>query len=99
MARQGYKILDAGARLQGMDLEGIDVNMVLPSGGLPALCSLDDVALEVAMYEAYHRFLTDFYVSYPGRLTSVILVSGSDNAASVAEVWRCGKEDRSIYRR
>jgi len=28
MARQGYKILDAGARLQGMDLEGIDGNMV-----------------------------------------------------------------------
>jgi hypothetical protein len=36
MARQGDKILDAGARVQGMDLEGIDGNMVLLSGGFLA---------------------------------------------------------------
>jgi hypothetical protein len=56
-----------------------------PSGGLPALCSLDDVALEVAMYEAYHRFLTDFCASYPDRLTSVILVSGGDICSTEAD--------------
>ena len=84
---------DPHARVQDMDLEGIDVNMVLPSGGLPALCSIDDVGLELAMYEAYHRFLNDFCAPYPDRLTSVILVSGRDIAASVAEVRRCGKED------
>ena len=84
---------DPHARVQDMDLEGIDVNMVLPSGGLPALCSLEDVALEVAMYEAYHRFLKDFCAPYPERLTSVILVSGRAIDASVAEVRRCGNED------
>lgn len=85
--------VDPHARVRDMDLEGIDVNMVLPSGGLPALCSLDDVALELHMYTAYHRFLKDFCAPYPERLTSVILVSGRDIAASVAEVRRCGKED------
>src|SRR5919108_1417325 len=84
---------DPQARVQDMDLEGIDVDMVLPSGGLPALCSLDDVALELAMYEAAHRFLKDFCAPYPDRLTSVILGSGRDIEASVAEVRRCGQED------
>ena len=46
---------DAHARVRDMDIEGIDVNMILPSGGVPAFCALDDVALELAMYEAYHR--------------------------------------------
>ena len=60
---------------------------------LPALCSIDDVPLEVAMYEAYHRFLNDLCAPYPDRLTSLILVSGRDIDASVAEMQRCGKED------
>ena len=83
---------DPHARVRDMDIEGIDVNMVLPSGGIPAFCALDDVALELAMYEAYHRFLKDYCAPYPDRLTSVLLVSGRDVAASVAEIRRCGKE-------
>jgi predicted TIM-barrel fold metal-dependent hydrolase len=84
---------DPHARVRDMDIEGIDVNMILPSGGLPALCSLDDAALESAAYQAYHRFLNDFCAPYPDRLTSVMLVSGRDIAASVTEVHRCGKQD------
>src|SRR5215467_9796796 len=47
--------IDAHARVRDLDLEGIDVNMILPSGGVPAFCGLDDVDLEQAMYRAYHR--------------------------------------------
>ena len=83
---------DPHARVRDMDVEGIDVDMVLPSGGVTPFCALDDVALELAMYEAYHRFLKDYCAPYPDRLTSVILVSGRDVTASVAEVRRCGKE-------
>ncbi len=84
---------DPQARVSDMDIEGIDVNMILPSGGVPAFCALDDVALELAMYEAYHRFLQDYCAPFPDRLTSVVLASGRDVAASVAEVRRCGRED------
>jgi predicted TIM-barrel fold metal-dependent hydrolase len=84
---------DPDARVRDMDIEGIDVDMVLPSGGVPAFCALDDVVLELAMYQAYHRFLKDYCAPYPDRLTSVILVSGRDVAASVTEVRRCGNED------
>jgi predicted TIM-barrel fold metal-dependent hydrolase len=84
---------DPHARVRDMDIEGVDVNMMLPSGGLPSFCSLDDVALEQAMYQAYHRWLKDFCAPYPDRLTAVMLVSARHTAASVAEIRRCGNED------
>src|SRR5262249_19348795 len=83
---------DPHARVQDLDIEGIDVNMVLPSGGIPSFCDIPDVALEQAVYQAYHRFLTDYCGPYPDRLTSVLLVSARDAAASVAEMRRCARE-------
>jgi predicted TIM-barrel fold metal-dependent hydrolase len=84
--------VDVHARVKDMDIEGVDVNMILPSGGLPSFCSLDDVALETAMYTAYHRFLKDYCAPYPDRLTAVLVVSARDVAGSVAEIRRCGRE-------
>src|SRR5712692_9811169 len=83
---------DPHARVKDMDIEGIDVNMILPSGGVPACAGLADVALEQAMYRAYHRFLADYCAPYPERLTSLILVSARDVASSVAEIERWAKE-------
>src|SRR5882762_4907732 len=77
--------VDPHARVRDMDVEGIDVNMILPSGGVPAFAGLEDVALEAAMYQAYHRFLGDYCKPYPDRLTSVLLVSATAAAASRAE--------------
>src|SRR6266511_5429599 len=79
---------DPHARVKDMDIEGVDVNMILPSGGVPAFCAIDDVALELAVYQAYHRFFGDYCGPYPDRLTSVILVSPRDAAASVTEIRR-----------
>src|SRR5262249_58867567 len=61
--------IDAHARVRDMDIEGIDVNMILPSGGVPGFAGLDDIALECAMYEAYNRFMADYCAPYPDRLT------------------------------
>jgi uncharacterized protein len=83
---------DSHARVKDMDLEGVDVNMVLPSGSVPSFCGLEDVALEQAMYRAYHRFVADYCAPYPDRLTSLVLVSPRDAAASVAEIERCSRE-------
>jgi predicted TIM-barrel fold metal-dependent hydrolase len=83
---------DPHTRIKDMDLEGIDVNMVLPSGSVPGFCGIDDVALEQAMYQAYHRFVADYCAPYPDRLTSLILVSARDADASVAEIERCSRE-------
>jgi uncharacterized protein len=84
--------VDSHARIHDMDIEGVDVNMILPSGGVPAFSALEDVALEQAMYQAYHRYLGDYCGPYPDRLTSVILVSARDAAGSVAEIRRCSRE-------
>jgi predicted TIM-barrel fold metal-dependent hydrolase len=83
---------DPHARVKDMDLEGVDVNMVLPSGSVPSFCGLDDIALEQAMYQAYHRFVAAYCAPYPDRLTSLVLVSARDAAASVAEIERCSRE-------
>jgi predicted TIM-barrel fold metal-dependent hydrolase len=84
--------VDPHARVRDMDVEGIDVNMILPSGGVPGFAGLEDVALETAMYEAYHRFLADYCAPYPDRLTGVMLVSARDADAAVAEIRRCARE-------
>jgi predicted TIM-barrel fold metal-dependent hydrolase len=83
---------DPHARVHDMDIEGVDVNMILPSGGLPAFAGVKDVELEAAMYQAYHRFLRDYCAPYPERLTSVILVSARDADAAVGEIRRCSRE-------
>ena len=84
--------VDSHARVKDMDLEGVDVNMFLPSGSAPSFCALDDVKLEQAIYQAYHRYLADYCAPYPDRLTSVILVTARDPAGSLAEIRRCGKD-------
>jgi uncharacterized protein len=84
--------VDPHARVRDMDIEGVDVNMILPSGGVPAFAGLDDVALETAMHEAYHRYLAEYCAPYPDRLTSVILVSARDAKAAVAEIERCCRD-------
>ena len=83
---------DSHARIKDLDIEGVDVNMVLPSGGIASFSGLDDVAVEMSMYQAYHRFLKDYCAPYPDRLTSVLHVSVRDVPGSVAEIRRCGKE-------
>ena len=80
---------DPHARVRDMDLEGVDVNMILPSGGVTSFCGQEDAGLEQIMYRAYHRFLADYCAPYPDRLTSVVLASARDAAASVAEIHRC----------
>ena len=83
---------DSHARVKDLDIEGVDVNMILPSGGVAALAGTDDVVVEGAMYRAYHRWLTDYCSPYPDRLFSLIQVSGRDVDGSVAEIRRRGKE-------
>ena len=47
---------DPSARIKDMDHEGVDVNLTLPSGWFGTWTAGDDVALEMAMYRAYHRW-------------------------------------------
>ena len=73
-----------------MDFEGVDVNLMLPSGWFGTLTAGDDVALEMGMYRAYHRWMDDYCGAYPERLGGVILASARDIEGSIAEMRRAG---------
>src|SRR5687768_10833303 len=78
--------------IAAMDREGIDVNLMLPSGWFGAWTMIDDVGLETAVYEAYHRCMADYCSAFPGRLKGVILVCARDVETSIVEINRCAKE-------
>lgn len=82
---------DPAERIRDMDYEGVDVNLTLPSGWFGTWTTGDDVALEMAMYRAYHRWMEDYCRDYPARLGGVILVSSRDVAGGVAEIRRWAK--------
>jgi len=74
-----------------MDYEGVDVNLTLPSGWFGTWTAGDDVALEMAMYRAYHRWMEDYCGAYPNRLGGVILAGARDIEGALAEIRRCGQ--------
>ena len=82
---------DPAARIADMDFEGVDVNLTLPSGWFGTWTAGDDIALETAMYRAYHRWMEDYCGAYPRRLGGVILASARDIEDGVAELRRWGK--------
>lgn len=79
---------DPSARIADMDQEGVDVNLTLPSGWFGTWTAGDDLALEMAMYRAYHRWMADYCGAFPERLGGVILVSARDITGSLDEIRR-----------
>jgi uncharacterized protein len=82
---------DPAERIKDMDYEGVDVNLTLPSGWFGTWTTGDDVALESAMYGAYHRWMADYCGAYPDRLGGVVLVGSRDVEAGLREMQRWGK--------
>jgi len=82
---------DPAERIKDMDLEGVDVNLTLPSGWFGSFTADNDLVLEMGMYNAYHQWMEDYCKPYPERLGGVILCSARDIAGSVAEIKRWGK--------
>jgi predicted TIM-barrel fold metal-dependent hydrolase len=82
---------EPAVRIEEMDLEGTDVNLMLPSGWFGTWTSSDDVALEMGMYRAYHHWMNDYCAAYPDRLGGVLLISARDIAGSLEEMRRWSK--------
>jgi hypothetical protein len=57
----------SAARIADMDFEGADVNFMLPSGWFGTFTAGDDVALEMGMYQAFHRWMAEYCGQYLGR--------------------------------
>ena len=82
---------DPAERIADMDREGVDVNLTLPSGWFGTWTAGDDVALEMAMYRAYHRWMADYCGAFPERLGGIILVSARDIEGGLAEIRHCAR--------
>ena len=82
---------DPAERIKDLDIEGVDVNLLLPSGWFGVWTSQADLALENSMYAAYHHWMEDYCGEFPERLTGVILCSGRDVEAAVSEIKQWGK--------
>ena len=82
---------DPAARIADMDLEGVDVNLTLPSGWFGTWTLSADVDVETMMYRAYHRWMDDYCGAYPDRITGVILVSARDVESGVKEMAHWAK--------
>src|SRR5580704_4452812 len=81
---------DPAARIADMDYEGVDVNLTLPSGWFGTWTAGDDVVLELAMYRAYHRWMSDYCGAFPRRLGGVILAGARDIDGALGEIRRWG---------
>jgi predicted TIM-barrel fold metal-dependent hydrolase len=84
---------DPAARIGDMDQEGVDVDLLLPSGWFGSFTTAEvERRLELAMNVAYNRWMADYCSTYPERLTGVIMVPGRDVEGGLAEIRRCGHE-------
>lgn len=83
--------VDVKARIADMDFEGVDVNLLLPSGWYGTWTAGEDVSLEMGMYSAYHRWMEDYCGAYPDRLGGLILVSSRDVKSGVEQIKKWGK--------
>jgi predicted TIM-barrel fold metal-dependent hydrolase len=83
---------DPAVRIKDMDVEGVDVNLMLPSGWFGAWTTVEDISIETGMYEAYHRWMAGYCSAFPSRLKGVILISVRDIEKSLTELHRCAKE-------
>jgi len=82
---------DPAARIEDMDIEGVDVHLTLPSGWFGTWLADDNTELEVAMLQSYNRWMEDYCKPFPDRLGGVILVSARDVECGVAEIKSHGK--------
>ncbi len=76
---------NSAGRLQDMDREGRDVDLIIPGTFSTAATALDpDLAKE--LYAAYHRYIVDYCSADPERLRATILAPGFDPEWAAGEI-------------
>ena len=79
-------------RLKDMDVEGVDVNVLIP-GTWASAASAIDPTLATGLYAAYHDYMAEFCGGHTDRLKGMILAPAADVDWAAAELRRRGKED------
>ena len=79
-------------RIQDMDLEGRDVDVIIPGTWANGLSRLEDPTLAEGLYTAYHRYMREYCSAAPDRLKSLILAPAADVEWAVSEVKSLANE-------
>jgi hypothetical protein len=90
--RHGVSDENAEGRLLDMDMEGRDIDVIIPGTWANGLSSLEDVTLAEGLYSAYHRYMRQFCSANPDRLKSIILAPATDIEWAVSEVKAVSQE-------
>jgi predicted TIM-barrel fold metal-dependent hydrolase len=80
---------DAKARIVEMDEDGVDAEVLYPSGAaVRAMHQTSDPDFHFALVRAYNDFLIEFCNTNPARLGGAMMVPSKDVASAVAETER-----------
>src|SRR2546422_7838417 len=84
---------NAEAQVMGMEMEGVDIAVLCPTGGL-ALIARDnlDPRLSLALCQAYNNWIHDFCQYSPDRLKFVAMLPVHDVHPACRELVRCVRE-------
>jgi uncharacterized protein len=80
---------DPAVRLDDMDTDGVDAEVLYPSVGM-TLAQSKDAEYQVACIQAYNDWLVDYCAGGKGRLIGLALIPTVDVDAGVAEIERTG---------
>lgn len=75
--QDGIQHENSVGRLQDMDVEGVDVNVLIPGTWAPGSTALE-LSLAKKLYESYHRYMTEYCSADPRRLKGLLLAPGAD---------------------
>jgi uncharacterized protein len=79
-------------RLENMDVEGVDLDFIIP-GTWACGSSALDLSLAKLLFEAYHRYMADYCSADSRRLKGLILAHGGDPAWAARTIRQLAKED------
>lgn len=79
-------------RLLDMDIEGVDINVLIPAPWAPGSTALDQ-DLAKGLYRAYHEYQADFCSADSRRLKGLILAPAADPQWAARAIRKLGGED------
>ncbi len=79
-------------RLENMDVEGVDINFIIPGTWAPGSSALE-VGLAKAMHRSYHRYMADYCSADPRRLKGMLLAAAADPQASAKMIEQHADEE------
>lgn len=79
-------------RLLDMDVEGVDINLIIPGTWAPGSSALE-ANLAKSMQRAYHRYMADYTSADSRRLKGIMLADARDPKGSAKEIEELAQQD------